>query len=108
MQNTVTDIVCGLLNGFSNFWIHSISNIDNSGCLLKHTKGLDKRWRKALSWPANIKILQRSICVQYMWLQHLTKRTFVSEHPNIYLQEHEAPQMYLSQSGNSATTGELE
>ena len=43
-----------------------------------------------------------------MWLQHLTKRTFVSEHPNIYLQEHEAPQMYLSQSGNSATTGELE
>lgn len=43
-----------------------------------------------------------------MWLQHLTNLTFVSEHPNIYLQEHEALQMYLSRFGNFAATRELE
>lgn len=55
-----TDIVCGLLNSFSNLRIKAIADVYNRGSLLDDSECFDKRWRQTLCGSTNIKILQRS------------------------------------------------
>lgn len=63
-QPIVTHIIRSLANRIPNLGIEAIGHVDMGRRLLENPKRLDEWRRETLSWPSNVKVLQRANAVQ--------------------------------------------
>lgn len=81
-----TCVVCGSLDGVTNFGIEAIADVDDGGGLLEDAKGFDQWGRKPLCGTADIKVLEGAVTWMSGGEKERGTHTVASGHPSSGLQ----------------------
>jgi len=58
MTEEKTCIICRSLYGITDFGVQAIADVDDGGCLFKHTEGFDQRGREPFCGTTDVKVLE--------------------------------------------------